>query len=273
MPKFNSISISGYHMQEAGASLDLELAYTLADGIDYVRAGVAAGMSVDAFAPRLSFFWNAGMNYFMEMAKQRAARLLWAKLMRDELRARRTPARSPLRAHTQTSGWSLAAQDVFNNVAAHHRRGAWRRSAGQTQSLHTNSLDEAIALPTDFSARIARNTQLFLQLESGVTRDHRPLGRQLLRRAPDPRPGGPRAGPHRRGRGAGRHGQGHRRGPAASAASRRRPPAPRRRIDFRPPDPGRASTATCTDDADDIPMLKVDNAAGAAPARSPSWRS
>jgi methylmalonyl-CoA mutase len=167
MPRFNSISISGYHMQEAGASLDLELAYTLADGVDYVRAGVAAGMSVDAFAPRLSFFWNAGMNYFMEVAKQRAARLLWARLMREHF-APSDPRSLSLRAHTQTSGWSLAAQDVFNNVARTTIE-AMAAVAGQTQSLHTNSLDEALALPTDFSARIARNTQLFLQAESGLT--------------------------------------------------------------------------------------------------------
>jgi len=174
MPKFNSISISGYHMQEAGASLDLELGYTLADGVDYVRAGVAAGMSVDDFAPRLSFFWNAGMNYYMEVAKQRAARLLWAKLMRDTF----SPADSrslSLRAHTQTSGWSLAAEDVFNNVARTSIE-AMAAVAGQTQSLHTNSLDEALALPTDFSARIARNTQLFLQIESGLTRVIDPWG-------------------------------------------------------------------------------------------------
>jgi methylmalonyl-CoA mutase len=168
MPKFNSISISGYHMQEAGASLDLELAYTLADGVDYVRAGVAAGMSVDAFAPRLSFFWCAGMNYFMEVAKQRAARLLWAKLIRENFAAKDSRSLS-LRAHTQTSGWSLAAQDVFNNVARTTIE-AMAAVGGQTQSLHTNSLDEALALPTDFSARIARNTQLFLQIESGLTR-------------------------------------------------------------------------------------------------------
>ena len=160
MPRFNSISISGYHMQEAGATLDLELAYTLADGIEYVRAGVAAGMSVDAFAPRLSFFWCAGMNYFMEVAKQRAARLLWAKLMRDNFDPKDARSLS-LRAHTQTSGWSLAAQDVFNNVARTTVE-AMAATAGQTQSLHTNSLDEALALPTDFSARIARNTQLIL---------------------------------------------------------------------------------------------------------------
>jgi len=174
MPRFNSISISGYHMQEAGATLDLELAYTLADGIEYVRAGVAAGMTVDQFAPRLSFFWCAGMNMFMEVAKQRASRLLWAKLMKAEFDPK--DARSlALRAHTQTSGWSLAAQDVFNNVprTAIEAMGA---TGGQTQSLHTNSLDEALALPTDFSARIARNTQLFLQIESGQNRVVDPWG-------------------------------------------------------------------------------------------------
>ena len=174
MPKFNSISISGYHLQEAGASLDLELAYTLADGVEYVRAGVAAGMAVDAFAPRLSFFWNAGMNYFMEVAKQRAARLLWAKLMRENFDPKDSRSLS-LRAHTQTSGWSLAAQDVFNNVARTTVE-AMAATNGQTQSLHTNSLDEALALPTDFSARISRNTQLFLQHESGLTRVVDPWG-------------------------------------------------------------------------------------------------
>jgi methylmalonyl-CoA mutase len=174
MPRFNSISISGYHLQEAGASLDLELAYTLADGIDYVRAGVAAGMTVDQFAPRLSFFWNAGMNYFMEVAKQRAARLLWARLMKCNFAPKDARSLS-LRAHTQTSGWSLAAQDVFNNVARTCIE-AMAATNGQTQSLHTNSLDEAIALPTDFSARIARNTQLFLQSESGLTRTIDPWG-------------------------------------------------------------------------------------------------
>jgi methylmalonyl-CoA mutase len=174
MPRFNSISISGYHMQEAGATLDLELAYTLADGIEYVRAGVAAGMTVDQFAPRLSFFWNAGMNAFMEIAKQRASRLLWAKLMKQEFDPK-DPRSLSLRAHTQTSGWSLAAQDVFNNVARTAIE-AMAATGGQTQSLHTNSLDEALALPTDFSARIARNTQLFLQLESGQTRVADPWG-------------------------------------------------------------------------------------------------
>ena len=174
MPKFNSISISGYHIQEAGATLDLELAYTLADGIEYVRAGVAAGMTVDQFAPRLSFFWNAGMNAFMEIAKQRAGRLLWAKLMKDEFDPKDSRSLS-LRAHTQTSGWSLAASDVYNNVPRTLIE-AMAAVGGQTQSLHTNSLDEALALPTDFSARIARNTQLFLQLESGQTRVVDPWG-------------------------------------------------------------------------------------------------
>jgi methylmalonyl-CoA mutase len=166
MPKFNSISISGYHMQEAGATADLELAYTLADGIEYVRAGVAAGMDVDAFAPRLSFFWAIGMNYFMEVAKMRAARLIWAGLMR-QFHPKDAKSLS-LRTHSQTSGWSLAAQDVFNNVARTAVE-AMAAAGGQTQSLHTNSLDEALALPTDFSARIARNTQLFLQTETGLT--------------------------------------------------------------------------------------------------------
>lgn len=167
MPRFNSISISGYHMQEAGATADLELAYTIADGIEYVRAGVAAGMPVDAFAPRLSFFWAIGMNYFMEVAKLRAGRLLWAKLMRQF--EPKDPRSLSLRTHSQTSGWSLAAQDVFNNVARTCVE-AMAAAGGQTQSLHTNSLDEALALPTDFSARIARNTQLVLQTESGLTR-------------------------------------------------------------------------------------------------------
>jgi methylmalonyl-CoA mutase len=174
MPRFNSISISGYHMQEAGATLDLELAYTLADGVEYVRAGVNAGLPVDSFAPRLSFFWNAGMNAFMEIAKQRAARLLWAKLMKENFDPQDARSLS-LRAHTQTSGWSLAAHDVFNNVARTAIE-ALAATGGQTQSLHTNSLDEALALPTDFSARISRNTQLFLQLESGQTRVIDPWG-------------------------------------------------------------------------------------------------
>src|SRR5213082_2048227 len=173
MPKYNSISISGYHMQEAGATQDLELAYTLADGVEYLRAGLAAGLEIDRFAPRLSFFWAIGMNFFMEVAKMRAARLLWAKLLTQ---FNPKDARSlSLRAHTQTSGWSLAAQDVFNNVARTTVE-AMAAANGQTQSLHTNSLYEAIALPTDFSARISRNTQLFLMHESGLTRVIDPWG-------------------------------------------------------------------------------------------------
>jgi len=173
MPKFNSISISGYHMQEAGATQDLELAYTLADGVEYVRAGTAAGLDIDRFAPRLSFFWAIGMNFFMEVAKMRAARLLWAKLMKD---FNPKDARSlSLRTHCQTSGWSLTAQDVFNNVMRTTIE-AMAATQGHTQSLHTNALDEALALPTDFSARIARNTQLFLQQESGTTRIIDPWG-------------------------------------------------------------------------------------------------
>ncbi|MEZ5986675.1 MAG: methylmalonyl-CoA mutase [Hyphomonas sp.] len=166
MPKFNSISISGYHMQEAGASADLELAYTLADGIEYIRAGVAAGLDVDAFAPRLSFFWAIGMNTFMEVAKMRAARLLWAKLVKENFNPKNSKSLS-LRTHSQTSGWSLTAQDVYNNVIRTCLE-AIAATGGQTQSLHTNSFDEALALPTDFSARISRNTQLFLQQEAGA---------------------------------------------------------------------------------------------------------
>ncbi|MEM1150617.1 MAG: methylmalonyl-CoA mutase [Pseudomonadota bacterium] len=174
MPKFNSISISGYHMQEAGATADLELAYTLADGIEYIRAGVAAGLDVDAFAPRLSFFWAIGMNTFMEVAKMRAARLLWAKLVEQEFSPRNAKSIS-LRTHCQTSGWSLTAQDVYNNVIRTCLE-AIAAAGGQTQSLHTNSFDEALALPTDFSARIARNTQLFLQQEAGACQTIDPWG-------------------------------------------------------------------------------------------------
>ncbi len=166
MPRFNSISISGYHMQEAGATADLELAYTLADGVEYLRAGVAAGIDVDRFAPRLSFFWAIGMNFFMEVAKLRAARALWARLVSDF--DPKNPKSLSLRTHSQTSGWSLTAQDVFNNVGRTCIE-AMAATQGHTQSLHTNALDEAIALPTDFSARIARNTQLLLQQESGTT--------------------------------------------------------------------------------------------------------
>jgi methylmalonyl-CoA mutase len=173
MPKFNSISISGYHMQEAGATADLELAYTLADGVEYVRAGLKAGLTVDQFAPRISFFWAIGMNFFMEVAKMRAARMLWAKLMQP---FEPQDARSlSLRTHCQTSGWSLAAQDVFNNVVRTAVE-AMAATQGHTQSLHTNALDEALALPTDFSARIARNTQIVLQTESGTTRVIDPWG-------------------------------------------------------------------------------------------------
>ncbi|WP_017577908.1 methylmalonyl-CoA mutase [Nocardiopsis kunsanensis] len=173
MPKFNSISISGYHMQEAGATADLELAYTLADGVEYIRAGQSSGLEVDAFAPRLSFFWAIGMNFFMEVAKLRAARLLWARLVGDLGGSK--PKSLSLRTHSQTSGWSLTAQDVFNNVTRTCVE-AMAATQGHTQSLHTNALDEALALPTDFSARIARNTQLLLQQESGTTRTVDPWG-------------------------------------------------------------------------------------------------
>ncbi len=173
MPKFNSISISGYHMQEAGATADLELAYTLADGVEYIRSGVAAGLDVDAFAPRLSFFWAIGMNYFMEVAKMRAARMLWAKLVKG-FNPKNAKSLS-LRTHCQTSGWSLTAQDVFNNVSRTCVE-AMAAAHGHTQSLHTNALDEALALPTDFSARIARNTQLFIQQETGTNRIIDPWG-------------------------------------------------------------------------------------------------
>jgi len=165
MPRFNSISISGYHMQEAGATADLELAYTIADGVEYARAGMAAGMEIDSFAPRLSFFWAIGMNFFMEVAKMRAARLIWARLMK-QLGAK-DPRSLSLRTHCQTSGWSLTAQDVFNNVTRTCVE-ALAATHGHTQSLHTNALDEALALPTDFSARIARNTQLLIQQETGT---------------------------------------------------------------------------------------------------------
>ncbi len=173
MPRFNSISISGYHMQEAGATADLEMAYTLADGLEYVRTGINAGIKIDDFAPRLSFFWGSGMNYFMEIAKMRAARLIWAKLIKQF--GPRNPKSMALRAHTQTSGWSLTAQDPFNNVARTCIE-AMAAAMGHTQSLHTNSLDEAIALPTDFSARISRNTQLYLQDETFITKTVDPWG-------------------------------------------------------------------------------------------------
>ncbi len=173
MPRFNSISISGYHIQEAGATNDLELAYTLADGVEYIRAGLDVGLDIDAFAPRLSFFWAIGMNFYMEIAKMRAARALWARLV-SEFNPK-NPKSLSLRTHSQTSGWSLTAQDVFNNVQRTAIE-AMAATQGHTQSLHTNALDEAIALPTDFSARIARNTQLLLQQESGTTHSIDPWG-------------------------------------------------------------------------------------------------
>ena len=167
MPKFNCISISGYHMQEAGASADIELGYTLADGLEYIRTGIAAGLDIDSFAPRLSFFWGIGMNHFMEIAKLRAARVLWAKIIKGF--HPKNPKSMALRTHSQTSGWSLTAQDVFNNVPRTCIE-ALAAVLGHTQSLHTNALDEALALPSDFSARIARNTQIYLQEETGITR-------------------------------------------------------------------------------------------------------
>ncbi|MEF3693996.1 MAG: methylmalonyl-CoA mutase [Candidatus Cloacimonadota bacterium] len=191
MPKFNSISISGYHMQEAGATADLEMAYTLADGLEYVRTGIKAGIDIDVFAPRLSFFWAEGMNYFMEVAKLRSARLLWSKIIKDF--SPKNPKSMALRTHSQTSGWSLTEQDPFNNITRTCLE-ALAATMGHTQSLHTNSLDEAIALPTDFSARIARNTQLYLQHETYVCKVIDPwagsyylesLTHQLLHRAWD----------------------------------------------------------------------------------------
>jgi len=173
MPKFNSISISGYHMQEAGATADLEMAYTLADGLEYIRTGIKAGMDIDTFAPRLSFFWAQGMNYFMEVAKMRAARLIWSKIVK-QFNPKNQKSMS-LRTHSQTSGWSLTEQDPFNNVVRTCLEGM-AAALGHTQSLHTNSLDEAIALPTDFSARIARNTQLYLQDETNITKVIDPWG-------------------------------------------------------------------------------------------------
>ncbi|MEG2946791.1 MAG: methylmalonyl-CoA mutase, partial [Bacteroidales bacterium] len=173
MPKFNSISISGYHMQEAGATADIEMAYTLADGLEYLRAGVNAGMDIDAFAPRLSFFWGISMNYFMEIAKMRAARMLWAKIVKQF--NPKNPKSLALRTHSQTSGWSLTEQDPFNNVGRTCIE-AMAATLGHTQSLHTNALDEAIALPTDFSARIARNTQIYIQEETYITKEVDPWG-------------------------------------------------------------------------------------------------
>src|SRR5947209_6899466 len=173
MPKFNCISVSGYHMQEAGATADIELAYTLADGLEYLRTGVSAGLSIDDFAPRISFFWDIGMNFFMEIAKLRAARLLWAKIVKSF--NPKNPKSLALRTHSQTSGWSLTAQDPFNNVVRTCVE-AMAAVLGHTQSLHTNALDEALALPTDFSARIARNTQIYIQEETDITKVVDPFG-------------------------------------------------------------------------------------------------
>ena len=227
MPKFNSISISGYHIQEAGATADLELAYTLADGVEYIKAGLDAGLDIDKFAPRLSFFWGIGMNFFMEVAKLRAGRLLWSELV-AEFSPKDAKSLS-LRTHSQTSGWSLTAQDPFNNVARTCIE-AMAATQGHTQSLHTNALDEALALPTDFSARIARNTQLLLQQESGTTRPDRPVGRLVLRGVADAPAGreGPRA--HPRGERARRHGAGDQRGhpEAAHRGGRRAHAGPHR---------------------------------------------
>ena len=167
MPRFNSISVSGYHMQEAGATANIELAYTLADGLEYLRTGIKAGLDVDSFAPRISFFWGIGMNHFMEIAKMRAARMLWAKLVNQF--HPESPKSLALRTHSQTSGWSLTAQDPYNKVVRTCVE-ALAAAFGHTQSLHTNALDEALALPTDFSARIARNTQIYLQEETSITR-------------------------------------------------------------------------------------------------------
>ena len=241
MPKFNSISISGYHMQEAGATADLELAYTIADGIEYARAGVAAGLDIDRFAPRLSFFWAIGMNFFMEVAKLRAARLLWATLMQKNFAPKDERSLS-LRTHCQTSGWSLTAQDPYNNIMRTMIE-AMAATQGHTQSLHTNSFDEAMALPTDHSARIARNTQLILQQESGTTRIIDPWGGSCLSRKVDARPGRTRACAYRGGRRPRRHGRGNRKRhtEAAHRGSRRTHAGANR---FRRADPGRRQRAS-----------------------------
>ena len=207
MPKFNSISISGYHMQEAGATQDLELAYTLADGLEYVRAGVAAGLSIDAFAPRLSFFWAVGMNFFMEVAKLRAARKLWAGIVKGF--GPKSDKSLALRAHCQTSGWSLTAQDPFNNIVRTQIE-AMAATQGHTQSLHTNALDEALALPTPFSARDRPQHSTFLDRRDRDNESHRRLGRLLLRRASHRRTRRAGARAYRRGRTSRRNGEGDR---------------------------------------------------------------
>ena len=236
MPKFNCISISGYHMQEAGATADIELGYTLADGLEYIRTGIAAGLDIDDFAPRLSFFWGIGMNHFMEIAKMRAARVLWAKIIKGF--NPKNPKSMALRTHSQTSGWSLTAQDVFNNVPRTCVE-ALAAVLGHTQSLHTNALDEAIALPTDFSARIARNTQIYLQEETGITKVVDPWAGSYYVESAHPRPDAQGVAPHPGDRSARRHGQGHRDrhsqdahrrgGGAAAGADRFRPRDHRRR--------------------------------------------
>ena len=223
MPKFNSISISGYHIQEAGATADLELAYTLADGVEYIRAGLESGLDVDKFAPRLSFFWAIGMNVFMEIAKMRAARLLWAKLV-DGFGAKSAKSLS-LRTHSQTSGWSLTAQDVYNNVVRTCLE-AMASTQGHTQSLHTNALDEAIALPTDFSARIAPQHPAAAAAGVGHHPHGRPVGRQRLRRAAHVRARQEGLGAHPGGRGRRRHDQGDRGGHPQAAHRRGRGPYP-----------------------------------------------
>ena len=256
MPRFNSISISGYHIQEAGATADLELAYTLADGVEYIRAGLATGMTIDQFAPRLSFFWAIGMNFFMEVAKLRAARALWARLVR-QFDPQNPKSLSPAHPLARPRGWSLTAQDVFNNVGRTCIE-AMAATQGHTQSLHTNALDEAIALPTDFSARIARNTQLLLQQESGTTGDHRPLGRLLLRRAAHPRPRREGLGPHpaRPSRPAAWPRPSSRASPRC--ASRRPPPAPRRASTPAPQQVIGVNTYRLAAE-DELDVLRVDN--------------
>ena len=248
MPKFNSISISGYHMQEAGATADLELGYTLADGLEYVRTGIASGMTVDAFAPRLSFFFAIGMNFFMEVAKLRAARLLWAELIVAVLAEEHKSL--ALRTHCQTSGWSLTAQDVYNNVVRTCIE-AMAATQGHTQSLHTNSLDEALALPDRFLGADRAQHAAPAAARIGHHAAGRSVGRQLLRRAADARARRARAGAHRRGRGARRHGQGdrgrraeaaHRRGRGAHAGAHRLGPADDHR---REPLPSDAAKRRC----------------------------
>ena len=257
MPKFNSISISGYHMQEAGATADLELAYTIADGIEYARAGVAAGLDIDSFAPRLSFFWAIGMNFFMEVAKLRAARLLWAGLMQKNFSPKDQRSLS-LRTHCQTSGWSLTAQDPYNNIVRTMIE-AMAATQGHTQSLHTNAFDEALALPTDHSARIARNTQLILQKESGTTRFIDPWGGSAYRRAADARSRRPRHGPYRGGRERSAAWPRRSRRAFPSCASRRPRRAPRR-ASIPASRRWSASMPTARNRTSEVDVLKIDNA-------------